>query len=1060
MGRSFGKSAVAVCLVFALGSPVQAQLGVASLSGVVQDALSTQPVGDVVVTVTSPNLQGERIIVTDDTGTFRVGQLPPGTYEVRLEKEGYAPFTRRNLELRLDTTIRLILMLQPLSVQSEEVLVVGTAPTVDIGSSATGLEVGAAHLSKLPLLGPQLRGGATRSFEGLAELAPQTGGDRYGVGMNGAQGPENQFFVDGVSVNDAAYGPLATPLSVEFMEAVNVLTGGYMPEFGRSLGGIFNVVTKSGSNEFKGSVFGTWTPGALAEPGRFNHSQASSIAVAGQPHNLGDFGFEVGGPIIKDKLWFFAGLNPSVTRMKINRKLVWYQETTDEAEMFSGYETDAQGQKIARDLPGSESSTFADSRTLNYIGKLTFSPKTGHQLSLSVYGAPTSSGGDGSFGLSPLDGSIDRFRGTSDPYAGARTGGVNANGFAYRAAVHDVGLKYAGGFLDQHLLLDVSGGFHFQQTSQLPIDSSALGSDSGLASVPQVQLGFPNSLESVERLSAENSAQCQSSVAGAVRCPVDEYRVGGAGFLQQATITRVQAKGIVTGLFQALGHHVAKAGVDVEQANYLNEKGYSGGTILKNSAPDFGSNDVTADFRRFGYFRGPTDFVELKTRINEVQSTSVGAFLQDSWNVLDVATLNAGLRFDQQYIGAGGRPALVLPGQVSPRVGVIVDVTRRGLSRLYANFARFYELMPLNFADRNFPQEPGYFGFRDNAAGQCDFVQPNITADQVKDKFNSTCANAPNVFGVGFSTVRSPVDPQLQPQSSDEIVVGGEYQIWGDLRLGVNWTHRYLNAVIEDMSRDEGTTYFIGNPGYGIARDFEKATRTYDAVTATATQTRGSWLLQASYTWSYLRGNYPGFFQVENGQLDPNMNTNFDLLSMLPNRTGRLSGNSTHVIKLYLGKEFELSSRVKLITGGSYRSRSGAPISALGSHPLYGPNEVFVTARGSMGELPWVHQIDGRVAVAVRLPGDLEVQLTADVFNLFNFQAVTEVDQALTKIPVTPNTDGKGLCVLGGPAGDCAEVAKADGSGALTAAELSTNYRQPLAYQAPRSFRFGLRVSF
>ena len=90
-------------------------------------------------------------------------------------------------------------------------------------------------------------------------------------------------------------------------------------------------------------------------------------------------------------------------------------------------------------------------------------------------------------------------------------------------------------------------------------------------------------------------------------------------------------------------------------------------------------------------------------------------------------------------------------------------------------------------------------------------------------------------------------------------MVGGEYELFSDARLGVTYTHRYLNRALEDMSRDEANTYFIGNPGYGIASDFPKAVRNYDAITVYFDKAyANTWLFKASYTLSRLYGNYAG----------------------------------------------------------------------------------------------------------------------------------------------------------------------------------------------------------
>jgi len=99
--------------------------------------------------------------------------------------------------------------------------------------------------------------GLGRRAEGAAE-------DEVGFSFNGASGNENSYLIDGLAVNDTAYGVNGSPLTIEFIDEVNVITGGYMPEYGRTMGGALSAVTKSGGNEFHGSVWGNFTPGALA----------------------------------------------------------------------------------------------------------------------------------------------------------------------------------------------------------------------------------------------------------------------------------------------------------------------------------------------------------------------------------------------------------------------------------------------------------------------------------------------------------------------------------------------------------------------------------------------------------------------------------------------------------------------------------------------------------------------------------------------------------------------------------------------------------------------------
>jgi len=326
------------------------------------------------------------------------------------------------------------------------------------------------------------------------------------------------------------------------------------------------------------------------------------------------------------------------------------------------------------------------------------------------------------------------------------------------------------------------------------------------------------------------------------------------------------------------------------------------------------------------------------------------------------------------------------------------------------------------------------------------------------------------VFGIQTGAGKTPVDPNIQPQSSDEIVAGGEYEVITDGRLGVTYTKRWLNAVIEDMSLDEASTYFLGNPGRGLASTFPTPVRDYDAITASFTKAfSDGWMAQASYTWSYLRGNYNGLFRPETNQLDPNINSDFDLISLLANHTGPLGANRTHFIKAFAAKEFVFSGRFALTLGLTYTGFSGTPINYFASHPIYGPGESFVLPRGSGGNLPWQHAINAKVGFGYHVNKDSVIQVTVDLFNLFNFQAITAVDQTISASDILPyvadpskNTQVQS-CLAGSANALCKNgqlpFVHPDGTPVLTS-ELNSNYKRPTAYQPPISVRFGVKFTF
>ncbi len=216
-----------VLLWLCCGTGALAQ-GSSVIVGKVIDAGSKQALADVVVTATSPSLQGEQTVVSDASGLYRLPQLPPGLYSLRFEHEGSKPLARGDVQLRLDHTVRLNVELLPEDM-GEDLLVVGAPPTVDVGSSASGVDVDATVLKNLALIRPGSKGSASRSFESLAELAPGAQEDAYGVSINGGTSPENQFVVDGLSVNDPQVGTIGTPLSVEFVKEVNIITAATCP---------------------------------------------------------------------------------------------------------------------------------------------------------------------------------------------------------------------------------------------------------------------------------------------------------------------------------------------------------------------------------------------------------------------------------------------------------------------------------------------------------------------------------------------------------------------------------------------------------------------------------------------------------------------------------------------------------------------------------------------------------------------------------------------------------------------------------------------------------------
>ena len=1080
-----------IALVTLLTAGSASAQGTAVLTGTITDAATKKPLADVVVTVTSPALQGEQTVVTDGSGSYRVPNLPQGDYTLRLDRDAFRPYARGGITMRGNSTIRVNAELLPESIQlkAEEVVVVGKAPTVDVGSSSTGVTLNRDFTSRMALNPPGGKGAASHSFESLAAVAPGAAGDTYGVGINGTTSPENAFQIDGVSVNDGAYGILATPLSTEFVKELNVVSGGYMPEYGRAMGGIFDVTTKTGSNEFHGSVWFNYAPGSLQGPRTPLKSDSSVITTNSRLGNLRDFGLDIGGPIIKDKLWFYGGLQAAFTREALDRTLNAFI-----LDPVTGQPTvDAEGANITTPIPGGARTFYADEQSIQYIGKLTYLLNQNHNITLSVIGTPTTSGGNGAFG----------FDNSGAPEVGNITGAYGAIGHKYVASASDVSLKYQGSFNNKKQLLDITFGWHHQRTATLAPDGSNIGDKTGLASIAAVSYRRSASLtpdvtpdrhelrdfepgiggskvcdlvtsmvknpdfDPSQPVSDTNPAQVPKVFSP---CPVSTYVRGGSGYLDDASINSYQGRAVFTNLLQAAGHHVIKAGIDFNVSTYDHTKAYSGTNVFREN----GSGSNFADYRQYGFLQGPDDPTVLTSYTAKSSSTTIGGFIQDSWSIMDKVTLNAGVRYDTQLIyGSDGALGLSLPNQWSPRVGVIYDFTQQGRSKIFVNYARYYEGVPLDIADRAFPGEPQIIS-RHRAAtaanpNRCDpFVNPTsdgCTKDATRLVHNAApginnTPNNPNQIWNRTGGDKVPIDPDISPQSSDEFVVGGEYEIFADARVGLTYTHRYLNRAIEDMSRDEANTYFLGNPGYGIAADFPKAVRNYDAVTVFFQKNfSNNWLTTASYTASSLRGNYAGLFRPETGQLDPNINSDFDLKSLLPNRIGALPSDRTHSLKIYVAKDFIIPGGMDLLLGGSFRTNSGTPLSFLGSHAIYGGDEVFILPRGAGGRNDWIHNVDLRVGYSIRLSKESTASISVDIFNFFNFQGVTARDQTFTSADAAAIVNKDGTDATVNDLNDPKKFTHPDGTPVMVS-ERNPNFGNPTSYQDPRQFRFGAKVSF
>jgi hypothetical protein len=428
--------------------------------------------------------------------------------------------------------------------------------------------------------------------------------------------------------------------------------------------------------------------------------------------------------------------------------------------------------------------------------------------------------------------------------------------------------------------------------------------------------------------------------------------------------------------------------------------------------------------------------------------------------VLDRVTVNLGARYDsQQLYGNSGKLGLSLPHQWSPRLGLIFDPTQEGRAKFFGNYARYYQNVGVHLADASLSGTPNIVATHPGlSSGVCDVrTSPYCKNDAgrlVGDSSRGSAANTPwssnQRFGAIGGTAKS-IDPDIKSTSSDELVLGGEYEVLKDARAGASYTRRWLNYFIEDMSDDGLQTYFLSNPGYGMAKNFPKAVRNYDALTLYLMKTfSANWLASASDTLSQLRGNIGGLFRAQNGELDPNHNADFDSKIYTINADGPLPGDHTHDIKIFGAKDWTLLPNHRLSTGLALRARSGEPINYWASDSQYGAQINLLLPRGAGGRQPWNYGVDMNLGYRFSLPQGQSLMFTIDAFNLLNFQARTQVDESYTLNAV----QGK----QGGTLKDA--FTQSTPHRPLNDSDKNPNFMNPTKYQAPRAFRFGLRATF
>ncbi|MCX6563771.1 MAG: TonB-dependent receptor, partial [Candidatus Aminicenantes bacterium] len=341
---------IGICLI-ALGLAFAIETG--EIKGRVKDENGTGLPG-VQITAASPSLQGTRTVRSSKDGDFHVPLLPVGKYTLTFKLQGFNSVKQENVVVRLGMTTGLTVIM-PLASLQKEIVVTAETPLIDRTSTDTSYHLSASDLAKVPAM--------NRTVVDAVKFAPGVTGvrmnTRRGTATEGqpsfrGEGEEgNTWIVDGLAISGVRLKDSGVRLNYDSLDEIQVISDPFSPEFGSAFGGIINMVTKSGSNEFRGEASLVFMNKNLQA------SRQSQLSILSEPDYFsnGNWYLDLGGPILKDKLWFFLSEN-------------YYTNTEQTRDGALDYLS----------IPGGQKTTGRN----NIFTKLTYAINAGHNLSLTV----------------------------------------------------------------------------------------------------------------------------------------------------------------------------------------------------------------------------------------------------------------------------------------------------------------------------------------------------------------------------------------------------------------------------------------------------------------------------------------------------------------------------------------------------------------------------------------------------------------------------------------------------------------------------------------------------
>jgi outer membrane receptor for ferrienterochelin and colicin len=946
-----------VAAVMALSAPAAAQEQGGSIEGTVKDSAGGVLPG-VVVEARSPALVGVQSTVTDANGTYRFPALAPGSYTVTATLQGFAAAKVSSVALELGKVLKVDLVLAPAGV-AETIQVTGDSPLIDVKQNAAGANLQAETIERIP---------RARNFVTLVTLAPGVTDEARGRGIqiDGGSGADNRFMIDGVDTTDLRFGTSGKTLATDFVQEVQVKSSGYNAEYRAAIGGVISAITKSGGNQFHGSA-GIYFRnqellGDVRPSLRFVPSNTTLSEYFTQP--VDDFTdtepvFELGGPILRDRVWFYAGYNPNVTETRRTVRFNANQQT-------GTFESRPVDQNFTGNLTGQ--------LRPNLRGRFTATTRrTKGGVGLPGINADgTSNSTPSQF---PMTNRTDSF---NDSYSGVVDWVVDNKTFVnFTTTYLTYGGKGVGTFSDAQRHV-------FNQSTNF-CNPNAVPGSSGCP--------FPEIPTGLQQLSGYSDFPA-------------------SGRTVRDDLSRINVNGDMTRYLNWGGQHTLKAGVQFEHIENSVLSGAQAETIDLFWNADYVANNGQRYRGKYGHY----NVTRLYTQ-GDVTADSLGFFVQDAWTVNNRLTLNLGLRTEREDIPSyrEDNPGIEFGfGQkIAPRIGFAWDVNGDSKLKAYGSWGMFYDQMKLTLgrvmfgADRwmNWHFTLDTFDWQSiTCTDPPDFGSPSCPGTFIESFDFRPVANDAN--DPNFQLV----DPDLHPIRTQEFTLGLDRELTKSMSVGVRYVHKWADYAIEAVCAlvPSGEACGVNNPGFGTGRypfgtSFPaqpEPVRDYDGLEIRLRKRLANrWSLDTSYLLSRLQGNWSGIASSDEavGSLQPYSGRAFDLLYYSFDAAGnpsygRLGTDRPHQFKLQATYSLPWGTTI----GTNFLAESGVPLSTVANQNNIG---FFPYGRGDVGRSPAFTQTDLFVQQEVRLTGHARVSIGVNVSNLFD-------QDTATAYIVTPYRDG------------------------------------------------------